>query len=102
MGSEEKKKKSKFDSREIPKEFFRLTQCKSTIGGGTFPETYIDSYGIKMTKKNLTKKLESYLLNMKLPILGKVENDNLVIDLRTIFNEYDNYLIESLNNFFNK
>ena len=39
---------------------------------------------------------------MKLPILGKVENDNLVIDLRTIFNEYDNYLIESLNNFFNK
>jgi len=55
-----------------------------------------------MTEKNLTKKLESYLLNMKLPILGKVENDNLVIDLRTIFNEYDNYLIESLNNFFNK
>ena len=42
------------------------------------------------------------LVEMKLPILGKVENDNLVIDLRTIFNEYDNYLIESLNNFFNK
>ena len=39
---------------------------------------------------------------MELQILGKVENDNLVIDLRTIFNEYDNYLIESLNNFFNK
>ena len=42
------------------------------------------------------------LVEMKLPILGKVENDNLVIDLRTIFNEYDNYLIESLNNFFKK
>ena len=39
---------------------------------------------------------------MELQILGKVEHDNLVIDLRTIFNEYDNYLIESLNNFFNK
>ena len=102
LDSEEIKKRANLILEKLPKEFFRLTQCKSTIGGGTFPETYIDSYGIKMTEKNLTKKLESYLLNMKLPILGKVENDNLVIDLRTIFNEYDNYLIESLNNFFNK
>ena len=102
LGSEEIKKRANLILEKLPKEFFRLTQCKSTIGGGTFPETYIDSYGIKMTEKKLTKKLESYLLNMKLPILGKVENDNLVIDLRTIFNEYDNYLIESLNNFFNK
>lgn len=102
LSSEEIKKRANLILEKLPKEFFRLTQCKSTIGGGTFPETYIDSYGIKMTEKNLTKKLESYLLNMKLPILGKVENDNLVIDLRTIFNEYDNYLIESLNNFFNK
>ena len=102
LGSEEIKKRANLILEKLPKEFFRLTQCKSTIGGGTFPETYIDSYGIKMTEKNLTKKLESYLLNMKLPILGKIENDNLVIDLRTIFNEYDNYLIESLNNFFNK
>ena len=102
LGSEEIKKRANLILEKLPKEFFRLTQCKSTIGGGTFPETYIDSYGIKMTEKSLTKKLESYLLNMKLPILGKVENDNLVIDLRTIFNEYDNYLIESLNNFFNK
>ena len=102
LGSEEIKKRANLILEKLPKEFFRLTQCKTTIGGGTFPETYIDSYGIKMTEKNLTKKLESYLLNMKLPILGKVENDNLVIDLRTIFNEYDNYLIESLNNFFNK
>lgn len=102
LDSEEIKKRANLILDKLPKEFFRLTQCKSTIGGGTFPETYIDSYGIKMTEKSLTKKLESYLLNMKLPILGKVENDNLVIDLRTIFNEYDNYLIESLNNFFNK
>ena len=102
LDSEEIKKRANLILDKLPKEFFRLTQCKSTIGGGTFPETYIESYGIKMTEKSLTKKLESYLLNMKLPILGKVENDNLVIDLRTIFNEYDNYLIESLNNFFNK
>jgi len=102
LDSEEIKKRANLILEKLPKEFFRLTQCKSTIGGGTFPETYIDSYGIKMTEKSLTKKLESYLLNMKLPILGKIENDNLVIDLRTIFNEYDNYLIESLNNFFNK
>ncbi len=102
LDSEEIKKRANLILEKLPKDFFRLTQCKSTIGGGTFPETYIESYGIKMTEKSLTKKLESYLLNMKLPILGKVENDNLVIDLRTIFNEYDNYLIESLNNFFNK
>jgi len=102
LDSEKIKKRANLILDKLPKEFFRLTQCKSTIGGGTFPETYIESYGIKMTEKSLTKKLESYLLNMKLPILGKVENDKLVIDLRTIFNEYDNYLIESLNNFFNK
>ena len=57
LDSEEIKKRANLILEKLPKEFFRLTQCKSTIGGGTFPETYIDSYGIKMTEKKPYKKI---------------------------------------------
>ncbi len=54
-----------------------------------------------MHQEKLIMKLETFLLNLKTPILGKIENGMLMLDLRTIFPEYDSYLIENLNNFFN-
>jgi len=87
--------------KKLSKKFFSIINTSSTIGGGTFPETNIDSIAISMNQEKTIMKLENYLLNLKMPILGKVENKRLMLDLRTIFPEYDSYLIDNLNNFFN-
>ena len=85
---------------QLSNKYFSLKNTSSTIGGGTFPETTLDSIAIVMHEDKFIMKLEKYLLNLSTPILGKIENGMLMLDLRTIFSEYDSYLIENLNNFF--
>tara|TARA_B110000263_G_scaffold134578_1_gene116883 strand:+ start:4522 stop:5880 length:1359 start_codon:yes stop_codon:yes gene_type:complete len=85
----------------IPNNYFKIDKkTKSTIGGGTFPETFIDSVGIIMIDEKILNKFEKYLLSLDIPIIGRVEKKSLLLDLRTIFEEYDNYLISSINNYF--
>ena len=86
---------------KIPRDTFRIREdIKSTIGGGTFPDTFIDSVGISIGKTHKISKLENYFLNLSNPIIGRIENDEFLIDLRTIFEEYDNYLISNKNKYF--
>ena len=86
---------------KIPRDTFRIREdIKSTIGGGTFPYTFIDSVGISIGKTHKISKLENYFLNLSNPIIGRIENDEFLIDLRTIFEEYDNYLISNINKYF--
>ena len=86
---------------KIPKNTFTIREdIKSTIGGGTFPDTFIDSVGISIGKTHKISKLENYFLNLSNPIIGRIENDEFLIDLRTIFEEYDNYLISNINKYF--
>ena len=94
-------KRGKNILQKLPSNFFYLEKTSSTVGGGTFPEANLDSIAVVMHQEKLIMKLETFLLNLKTPILGKIENGMLMLDLRTIFPEYDSYLIENLNKFFN-
>ena len=86
---------------KIPRDTFRIREdIKSTIGGGTFPDTFIDSVGISIGKTHKISKLENYFLNLSNPIIGRIETDEFLLDLRTIFEEYDNYLISNINKYF--
>ena len=86
---------------KIPRDTFRIREdIKSTIGGGTFPDTFIDSVGISIGKTHKISKLENYFINISNPIIGRIENDEFLLDLRTIFEEYDNYLISNINKYF--
>lgn len=87
--------------KNIPNDYFKIDKnIKSTIGGGTFPETFIDSIGIIMLEEKILNKFEKYLLSLSKPIIGRLEKNTLMLDLRTIFPEYDNYLITSINSYF--
>ncbi len=97
----ELKKRAEKILQELPQKFYSIDNTSSTVGGGTFPETNIDSVAICMNDQKYIMSLENYLLNLEIPILGKVERQRLMLDLRTIFPEYDSYLIDNLNNFFN-
>ena len=95
------KKRANDIIHKIPKNTFTIREdIKSTIGGGTFPDTFIDSVGISIGKTHKISDLENYLLNLSNPIVGRIENDEFLLDLRTIFEEYDNYLISNINKYF--
>ena len=42
------------------------------------------------------------LLEQEIPIIGRIEKDILIYDLRTIVEDNDEYLIEKINMFFKK
>ena len=53
-----------------------------------------------MIDEKILNKFEKYLLSLEKPIIGRLEKNTLMLDLRTIFPEYDNYLITSINSYF--
>ena len=95
--------RAKFIEKKINGNFVTSSEnIKSTIGGGTFPDTYIDSAGIVLNNKKIIREIESFLLEQEIPIIGRIEKDILIFDLRTIVEENDEYFIEKINMFFKK
>ncbi|MBI63431.1 MAG: L-seryl-tRNA(Sec) selenium transferase [Chloroflexi bacterium] len=95
--------RAKFIEKKINGNFFKSSKnIKSTIGGGTFPDTYIDSAGIVLNNKKIIREIESFLLEQEIPIIGRIEKDILIFDLRTIIEDNDEYFIEKINMFFKK
>ena len=55
----------------------------------------------KFSKKNIRRDLLKNIINKELDLVRKIlKNDEFLLDLRTIFEEYDNYLISNINKYF--
>ncbi|MBS19522.1 MAG: hypothetical protein CL733_00615 [Chloroflexi bacterium] len=67
----------------------------STIGGGSLPGSQLNSFGIKINSNNASK-LADKLRNNKDSILGRIEKDTFIIDLRTIPYDKDELLANAL------
>ena len=67
----------------------------STIGGGSLPGSQLNSVGINI-KSNNTSKLADKMRNHTDSILGRIEKDMFIIDLRTITPEQDDLLANAL------
>ena len=77
---------------------FAAVSTMSTVGGGTLPKARIPSAGIELTHKLMSAtKLQLELLHKPAtPIASKIEDEKLLIDLRTIPECEDHYLYETL------
>ncbi|MCX8021709.1 MAG: L-seryl-tRNA(Sec) selenium transferase [Syntrophorhabdaceae bacterium] len=74
-----------------------LVELESQVGGGSLPDVYLPSYGIAIKPKTITiERLEGILRALEVPIIGRIEKDTLLIDLRTILPEDEPYLIKGL------
>ncbi|MCL2821035.1 MAG: L-seryl-tRNA(Sec) selenium transferase [Oscillospiraceae bacterium] len=69
---------------------------KSVAGGGAVPGLELDSYAVMLISKESTDGLEERLRNQPVPIIGHIENDRLLIDVRTLFEEDYEYIISSI------
>jgi len=63
-----------------------IEDCESQIGGGSLPMERLKSKCISIKPRNMsTGALETSLRFTKTPVVGRIANDKLLLDLRTIF-----------------
>ena len=67
------------------------------VGGGTLPKSTMASVTIEMVPKNCSPlDLAARLRHATPPLIGHIANDRFKIDLRTVFPEQDELLIEAI------
>lgn len=76
-------------------DFGSVDNIESTIGGGSLPGETIESVGL-IFPVDSPDELVSRLRNSPNPVLARIEEDNPVIDLRTVLPQEDDLLVESL------
>jgi L-seryl-tRNA(Ser) seleniumtransferase len=74
-----------------------VVQLSSEAGGGSFPDVYLPSYGLSVQPVVTTvEKLEQRMRALEVPIIGRIEKDRLLIDMRTIREEEELELIAGM------
>jgi L-seryl-tRNA(Ser) seleniumtransferase len=79
----------------------RIIDGESMIGGGCAPDRVVPSQLLAFSGPDLSlTKLEASLRGGSPPIASRVENDCLLLDLRTVFPEDDKLVLEALQQLF--
>ena len=62
-----------------------ITLTQSQVGGGALPLSTPDSYALVLTPQTGTiTELEKHLRSREIPIIGRIEKERLLLDLRTL------------------
>lgn len=75
-----------------------IIETKAIIGGGSMPDATIDSYGVIITSLD-GKQVETAFLKEDTPIVGRVQNNQFFIDLKTIHNDEYSIIIKNFRKF---
>lgn len=63
----------------------RVVETISRVGGGAYPEFDIPSWAVEFTPHTKTlSTIERELRRVRIPIIGRIENEKFLIDVRTI------------------
>lgn len=64
---------------------FEVIECEAQVGGGTFPTEVIPSAAVAITTMCIsTAKLEARLRTLPVPIIGRIVDDRMLFDVRTL------------------
>ena len=74
-----------------------LVDGVSTVGGGSAPGSALATRLIRLTpREQSTVSLERRLRALDPPVIGRIENDRVLLDLRTVSPEQDDQLLAAL------
>jgi L-seryl-tRNA(Ser) seleniumtransferase len=83
--------------KETPGAGVEVVQLSSEAGGGSFPDVYLPSWGLAVQPAGTgVEKLEQRMRVQDVPIIGRIERDRLLIDMRTIREEEELELIAGI------
>jgi len=69
----------------IPELRLEVVECQSRAGGGALPELKLPSHGVAVGVKHMTAAaIERYLRAFTPPVIGRIENDRFLLDVRTL------------------
>lgn len=63
-----------------------IIPTEAIIGGGSMPDATINSYGVQINNLSATS-LEEYFLASDIPLIGRIQNNMFILDVKTIFEE---------------
>ncbi|MGL5646024.1 L-seryl-tRNA(Sec) selenium transferase [Cetobacterium sp.] len=75
-----------------------IIETKAIIGGGSMPDATIDSYGVAIISLD-GKQVETAFLKEDTPIVGRVQNNQFFIDLKTIHSDEYSIIIKNFKKF---
>jgi L-seryl-tRNA(Ser) seleniumtransferase len=95
------RKRAKGLARSLKK---RCTGCSVTtiplfseVGGGTLPDVSLPSWGLALKPESMTTtRLEERLRGLEIPIIGRIEKDVVLLDMRTILKNDEGPLISGI------
>jgi L-seryl-tRNA(Ser) seleniumtransferase len=74
-----------------------LERGASVIGGGSAPEVKLATILVAIQADDLSvTTIETQLRNYRIPIIARTERDRVLIDLRTVADDEEEIIIESL------
>ena len=75
----------------------RMNEDYSEVGGGSLPLERIPTYVVTLKSKNISaSKLENRLRKYIIPIFARIQDDRVIIDLRTIKEEQYEIIVQAL------
>jgi L-seryl-tRNA(Ser) seleniumtransferase len=88
----EKFQKENFDSLK-----FSLREDFAAAGGGSLPTQQIPTFLVGITNKKMSaSRMEEKLRKMEVPIIVRVDKDEILLDLRTVAEDEFGFIIEGL------
>ena len=70
-----------------------VVQTKSVAGGGSVPGLELASYAVALRSAD---EMEQLLRGKQVPIIGRIEEDQLLLDMRTMFDDDFDYIAEAV------
>jgi L-seryl-tRNA(Ser) seleniumtransferase len=79
-----------------------ISESKSTVGGGSLPGETLPTVVISVESAESVDRQAKLFREQSPPIIGRIEDDKFVLDLRTIFPHQDELVIKATKNIFPK
>lgn len=82
--------------RVVPKAKPEVVPLIGQMGGGTLPDVDFNSFGIRLSWDGTAQDLLSKLRSYETPVIARIENDAVVIDVRCILPGEDTTVVEAI------